>query len=134
MIVCTYIFINLYKTVVWCDISEIIFDRRFILPMIFLKFSFKKTLVKGYTWYSSKWPVILDVTEYDFWSRFYIVILGMKVFFFRQCTFSLFFLNFYFFFGLLFNFLHKSRSDLGYLPSFFYSILWNIIPTCIISI
>jgi hypothetical protein len=29
------------------------------------------------------------------------------------------FLDFYFFFGLLFHFLHKSRSDLGFLPSFY---------------
>ena len=29
------------------------------------------------------------------------------------------FLDFYFFFGLLFPFSHKSRSDLGFLPSFF---------------
>ena len=39
-------------------------------------------------------------------------------------TFILF-LDFYFFLGLLFPFLHKSRSDLGFLPSFFFQIKSN---------
>ena len=33
------------------------------------------------------------------------------------------FLDFYFSFGLLFPFLHKSRSDLGFLPSFCFKIV-----------
>jgi hypothetical protein len=59
---------------------------------------------------------------------FFIVILGMT-YFFRQFTFSklywdlysLFYLDFYFFFGLLLHFLNKSRSDLGFLLSFLVS-------------
>ena len=80
-----------------------------------------------------------------FWSRFYIVILGMTFFlqtiYSFQFIFGLFFpssiwtfnssldfyyfFDFYFFFRLLFLFLtfisllHKSRSDLGFFPSFF---------------
>jgi hypothetical protein len=106
--------------------------------------------------------VILGMT---FWSRFYIVILGIAFFFvtfhlvsifyldfyfpFSIWTFvSLFyldfyfffrlfisFLDFYFFFWLLFPFLHKSRSDLGFLPSFFSSdnllfpiSIWTVFP------
>ena len=80
-----------------------------------------------------------------FWSRFYIVIVGMT-FFVRSHTFfnilfnfcfpfsiwtfvSLFyldyyfFLDFYFFFDFYFPFLHKSRSDFGFLPSFFHWII-----------
>ena len=84
----------------------------------------------------------------SFWLRFYIVILGMAFFYplihfpYPIWTFiSLFYLDFYFpslfgllflfwtfisFFRLLFLFLtlfsfsHKSRSDLGFLPSFYF--------------
>ena len=95
MIVCIYICINLYKWVGWCEISEIFFDQRFTLT-IWLYKSINPVLMKGYTWYSSKWPVILDVSQYDFWSRFYIVILGMTVFFSDSL---LFYLDFYFTFA-----------------------------------
>ena len=66
-----------------------------------------------------------------FWSRFYIVILGITffpIFFQHQFNFFNFYLDFCFpfLFGLLFPFLHKSRSDLGFLPSF-HEMRWILI-------
>ena len=57
VIICN--FISLYKRIGWCDISELIFDKRFILSLSCLKQFLLVLHMKGYTWYSPDWPVIL---------------------------------------------------------------------------
>ena len=74
-------------------------------------------------------PPFLILSSTFFLSRFYIIYIILGVTFFSTNllfpifigTFvSLFNLDFYFFFGLLFPFLQKSRSELGFLPSIFF--------------
>ena len=68
-----------------------------------------------------------DIWGKYFWSRFYIVIVGIAFFSHLSFTFHiisrilfpLFYLDFYFLLGLLFPLLLKSRSDLAFLSSFF---------------
>ena len=73
---------------------------------------------------------LIKCTLLLFWSWLYFVILGIAFFFVTFHLLSIFYLDFHFpFFYLdfcfhflfehLFPFLHKSQSDLGFLPSFF---------------
>ena len=64
---------------------------------------------------------------FNFWPRFYIVVLGMSFFFFRQFIFSHFYLNFYslfllnFYFFFLFGHFPPSIKRTCDFPPFFFS-------------
>jgi hypothetical protein len=103
--------------------------------------------IKVWSILQSEYGLFEKFGRQHFWLRFYIVILGMtflsQTYFFFHILFGLLFplfyldfcfpflfgllflfltfisfFDFYFFFWLLFPFLHKSRCDLGFLPSF----------------
>ena len=83
-------------------------DLFFVSPIYFFRFLF---------------GLLFSFSIWTFISLFYL-----NFYFFLGLLFL--FRPFYFFFRLLFPFLHKSRSDLGFLPSFFSFFLYSFLSNC----